>query len=202
MNKFLNFPALILLSVILVFSACKKNNPEPVNEEELITTVKMTVAEEGSILGAGTTYTWKDLDGDGPEAPVLNPATLKLNPSKTYNVRLELFNESENPVKDITEEIKAEKEDHQFFFQTSGVGYNLFKSYSGVNDANSQPVGLQFVLETKTVGSGKFKVILKHKPNKGAVGVSKGDMTNAGGQTDVEAEFDVSVALPIIITKE
>jgi len=36
-------------------------------------------------------------------------------------------------------------------------------------------------------------VTLRHQPDKGAIGVSDGDITNAGGETDIEVLFDVII---------
>ena len=36
-------------------------------------------------------------------------------------------------------------------------------------------------------------MILKHEPNKSAAGVAGGDVTNAGGETDAEMEFPITV---------
>jgi hypothetical protein len=36
-------------------------------------------------------------------------------------------------------------------------------------------------------------VTLRHEPDKGAAGVSGGDITNAGGDTDIEVTFPVVI---------
>lgn len=40
-----------------------------------------------------------------------------------------------------------------------------------------------------TYAGGDLKIVLLHEPNKDAEGVSAGDITNAGGDTDVEVTF-------------
>ena len=42
-------------------------------------------------------------------------------------------------------------------------------------------------------GNGTITVILRHEPDKDASGVSNGDITNAGGETDIEVVFNVEV---------
>ena len=37
--------------------------------------------------------------------------------------------------------------------------------------------------------SATMTVILRHEPNKAGAGVSDGDITNAGGETDIEVTF-------------
>ncbi len=60
-------------------------------------------------------------------------------------------------------------------------------------DADGNPIGITTELITSDAGSGVLTVILRHEPNKGASGVSGGDITNAGGETDIEVDFDVNV---------
>ena len=60
--------ALALLTVF-TFSSCNNDDPEVVNEEEVITTVTTTLTAGSSVI----TLTSRDLDGDGPNAPVITP---------------------------------------------------------------------------------------------------------------------------------
>jgi hypothetical protein len=101
-----------------------------------------------------------------------------------------LLNELENPVGDITEEVEEEAADHQFFFQTSVSGINI--AYADM-DTNGNPIGLSTTLTTNETASGTITVTLRHEPNKDAAGVSAGDITNAGGETDIEITFNVEV---------
>ena len=54
---------------LLVFAACSDDDtPDPVNEEEVITTMTVTLTPVGG--GTAITLRSQDLDGDGPNAPV------------------------------------------------------------------------------------------------------------------------------------
>jgi hypothetical protein len=55
----------LLTALTLFVYACKSDDPEPVNEEELITTLiyELTPADGGSSV----TFSFTDLDGDGGE---------------------------------------------------------------------------------------------------------------------------------------
>lgn len=101
-----------------------------------------------------------------------------------------LLNKQENPAGDITAEILEEDEDHQFFFQTNIAGLTV--AYSD-QDEDGNPVGLQSTATTTGTGNGTVTVILRHEPNKSATGVVSGDITNAGGETDIEVTFNVTV---------
>jgi hypothetical protein len=130
---------------------------------------------------------YQDLDGDGGNAPVLSLDTLLAN--TTYSGSIRLFNESETPAEELTAEVFDEAEEHQFFFSASGNS-----SFAYVDqDNNGFPVGLAFELVTGEAGSEILSVTLRHQPDKGASGVSDGDITNAGGETDIEVLFDVII---------
>lgn len=181
----------IALMALLVFNGCKKKKEDPTppqNEEELITTVKLKV--KNTLLSSDSTeVVWKDTDGDGGNAPTIGALTIQAN--SFYSAYLTLLDESKSShVHDITEEINNEKEEHQFFYQATG---NMSNFAYVDKDANNNPVGLQFSFQTGAAGSGTLKITLRHKPNKSATGVSSGDITNAGGETDIEVTFPVTI---------
>lgn len=182
------FQLLVAVLFVITLSNCGDDEPvEPGNEEELITTVNLTFAPTS---GTAVTMKFYDEDGeDGPINPVITGGVLKSNTE--YSVSVELLNESESPVEDITEEIEEEDKEHQFFFQVSSA-LNLTHSYDD-QDGDGNPVGLSNKMTTGDTSTGTLTVILRHEPDKSATGVSGGDVTNAGGSTDVD--FDLSVSI-------
>lgn len=183
-----NLFLLALLATGLLFvTSCSKDDPEVPNEEEVITTLTYTLTPQGG--GNAVVLSFKDLDGDGGNAPVISsPNTLAAN--TTYTGAIVLLNETESPAEDITEEIMEEDDEHQFFFSSTVGGLSV--AY-GDQDGDGNPVGLSTTLTTGAAGSGNLTVTLRHEPNKGGAGVSGGDITNAGGETDIEVTFAVSV---------
>lgn len=178
---------LTLLFVLgLLFASCGKDDPEIPNEEEVITTLRYTLSPSGG--GADVVLSFVDLDGDGGDDPVITGGTLSAN--TTYSGSLTLLNETESPAGDITEEIEEEDAEHQFFFDTNIAGLTV--SYSDT-DGDGNPVGLSSSLMTGASGSGTITVTLRHEPDKSASGVSGGDISNAGGETDIEVSFPVTV---------
>jgi hypothetical protein len=188
------------LNTALVFAlaasslvSCKKDEDEtpapstPPNEEEVITTLLLTFTDTEN---AANTYELRftDADGDGGNDPVLTGDTLPAG--RAYNLALRVLDESGSTPEEITEEIDAEAEEHQFFFQTAGI--DLQVAYADT-DANGRPVGLLNTAITGAAGSGTLTVTLRHEPNKAAPGVSDGDITNAGGETDIEVAFPVVI---------
>ncbi|MFC6245467.1 type 1 periplasmic binding fold superfamily protein [Flavobacterium psychroterrae] len=192
-SKHLKMGAIALIAA-LTFSSCSKddeNEPEPVNEEEVITTVTASYTPVGG--GTAITLLYRDLDGDGPNAPVTTVSG-PFAKNKTYNGAVTVKNESVNPAEDITTEIIEEGVDHQLFYQKTGT-LNAFTYATASNnfDKNGKPVGLQSVFTTTEVASGNLTITLRHEPNKSGVNVAAGDITNAAGSTDFEVTFSISV---------
>lgn len=173
----------ILPLFILSVTACEKDDPVIPNDGELITTLIYTLVPDTG--GDTVVLSFQDLDGDGGNEPIITGGTLQAN--TPYTASLSLLNETESPAEDINEEILEEKEDHQFFFQISG-GLDADISYADF-DANNEPVGLNTGLIAGGASEGQLTIILRHEPTKS----SSGDITNAGGETDIEATFDITI---------
>jgi hypothetical protein len=181
-----------LLAVFaFAFTSCSDDDdaPLPVNEEEVITTMTVTLAEVGGTTTETISVT--DDDGDGPNQPVISPATLELDANTEYAGSIEFLNELETPVEDITAEVAEEDEEHQVFYVPSS-SVNITVAYND-QDANGNPLGLDFTLTTGDASGGTLTVTLIHEPIKDAAGVSDGDPTNAGGETDIQESFPVSI---------
>lgn len=195
-RKFLS----ILTVGSILFASCSNDDddPAPINEGELIT--KMTI----SLVGGGQTINMIVVDEDGADGPSAPKVTVSgdLSVNTTYNGTIELLNESVNPVEAINEEIEAEADEHQFFY-TANSSLKIATTYTdkesdykkedGTTFTSVNPVGLKFTVTTTDAGTGAFTVILRHKPNKSATGVANGDITNAGGNTDIDQTFNITV---------
>ena len=179
MKKQLSYWMAALLMVTFVATGCKKDSKEPENEEELITTLKLTFTEVGGT--ATSTVTFKDADGPGGNAPTQNEQIV-LAPNKQYNCTVQVLDESKSPAVDITTEVIAEANDHQFYYEPTVVNITV----TGLNtDPNGRPLGVTSRWNCGAVsGPGTVKVTLKHKP--GAKG-SNDPVTV--GETDIEVTF-------------
>ncbi|MDT7832104.1 type 1 periplasmic binding fold superfamily protein [Flavobacteriaceae bacterium S356] len=183
-----NFKLLTLLFIATtVFVSCNDSDPVPVNEEEVITTLIATLTPQGGVTDI--TLQSQDLDGDGPNAPVITVSG-NLAANTTYNGILRVLNETETPAENVTLEVESEGDEHQFFFTSDN---NLVSSAYTDMDANGRPIGITFTLTTTNAGTGNLTITLRHEPVKTATGVSAGDITNAGGETDIEATFAITV---------
>lgn len=173
-------------------TACKRDEvdpitpPPPTNEEELITTLRLHFHSVGGAEHKHMEFT--DLDGSGGNAPVIHGDTLSAD--SVYHVHVEMLNESGSPAEDITQEIEAESDVHQFFYQVSGASATV--AYDDA-DANGHPIGLETVWTVGAASNGTVVVTLRHQPDKTASGVSSGDITYAGGETDIEVSFPLVI---------
>ena len=181
--KNLYFLATVLFTILL--ASCSKDNetPEAVNEEELITTLKVTLVpvSEGNTI----VLTTRDLDGDGPNEPVVTVSS-NLTAGVTYNGTIELLDETKSPADNITEEVEEEADEHQFFY-TIGSGLDVTATATNL-DSEGNLLGTEFELTANTASSGSLTFTLRHEPTKPNDGLS-----SAGGETDIEASFSITV---------
>lgn len=171
----------LLIGIMLFTIGCDKD-PEVPNEEELITTLIYTLTPVPN--GAPVVFSFRDLDGDGGGEPVVIAG--KLAPSTVYVGVIQLLNESVSPTENITEEVETEGLEHQFFYDFEDI--NTTFQYADV-DSENNPVGIHSTVTTGSAGIGLLTVVLRHLPDKNAPGVKDGDITNAGGETDIEVSF-------------
>ncbi len=171
--------------VALIIVSCSKDNdtPEAVNEEEVITTMTVTLSpSDGS---SSIILQTKDLDGDGPNSPEVTVSG-SLKTGVVYSGSISLLNETETPAENITEEVEEESDEHQFFF-TVGSGLDASTEYLNF-DTGGNPLGTQFSLTAGLVSSGALTVTLRHEPKKPNSGLQ-----DAGGETDIESSFNIVI---------
>jgi hypothetical protein len=174
-----------LSALLFVTASCKDDNktPEPVNEEEVITTLTVKLTPT-----TGTAIELKsfDDDGDGPNSPALAVSSA-LAANTVYSGTIELLNELESPAENITDEVNEESDEHQFVFTTNGLSDVVIDNLN--TDTNGMPLGSTFDLTTGAAGSGTITFTLRHEPTK----PNDGTLAEVGGDTDIEATFDVVV---------
>ncbi len=172
----------MMLLVAMGLLGCKKDKVDP-NEEELITTVRVKLTENGT--NTQTVFEFKDLDGDGGAAPSKFDQIV-LARGKSYNCTLEILNESVSPADNITNEILAEADDHEFFFQATDA---LVTINNLSKDGKGLPVGVTSTwTASAAAGTGTINITLKHKP-----GIKKAGDTFAVGDTDISLDFTLKI---------
>jgi hypothetical protein len=160
---------LLLAGSLTALSACDSNDPEDdggAGEEEIISNVTLTlVGDDGNTVTAEATF---------DEGGVLqNAETITLAPGVTYTGSVELLDTFND--EDITEEVRAEAAEHQFFYGVTGAtGVTVTitdeeTDYAADAEDPSElrdgvDVGLAFevAVAADATGSGQMNVVLGH----------------------------------------
>ncbi|HBK82723.1 MAG TPA: type 1 periplasmic binding fold superfamily protein, partial [Flavobacterium sp.] len=145
----------LALVAAIISASCTNDDTKTVvvNEEEVITTVRIILDGGGETIILES----RDLDGDGPNAPIITPVSGgALIAGTTYTGSVRFLNELVKPAEDITVEVEEEGDNHQVFYQLpSSVGTI---SYDDL-DINDKPIGLNFTLVTNaTAATGNLMV--------------------------------------------
>lgn len=198
-SKFL-LKALLILAIPL-FVACEGNDddiPQIVNESELITVLSITLINP--VTNDTTTAVFSDPDGPGGIPPTITPIILKFTgENDQYFANIEVLDSSNpNNLKQINPEIVEEAEMHQFFYIPNNEAIEVLSiSYDPEEetDSNGNPLGISSVWNVSGLSNQgeTVTVVLRHAPNKGAVLVATGNITYAGGETDIEVTFQLEI---------
>lgn len=198
MNHLPRFVPALAAALLLTFSACDSNEPDPVGgagEEEVITLVRLTLGSSSSMITADAVF---------DEAGVLQSIEpLTLEAGTTYDVSIDLQNTTVSPPESITEEIRDEEPDaHRFFYVPEGeVADNLTVSNLDT-DPNGDPLGLTFDLAVTDGGgdSGELRVKLRHYEEDATLPDDKQNDTAAAPEVPGVVETDVDITFPVTIT--
>lgn len=181
------------------------------HETEIISTVELSFTPDDG--GAPVVAAFTDPDGDGGVSGMAE--AIELVAGTTYTLELRLLNELEDPVEDITEEVRAEAEEHMFFIYGEGVmgpasssssalvshTYADLESDYGDNLVGEDlPLGLRNTITASAEGSSQLRVMLRHLPELNGAAQKSGDLPQAlaegealPGEVDVDVSFELSV---------
>lgn len=176
------FASILVLGLTSCSSDDDNTTPQPVNEEEVITTLILTLTSNGNPT---VTMTSDDPDGDGPNDLVITVSG-DLVAGASYQGTVQVLNRTEDPAENITEEVEEEDDEHQFFFFVNGV--DLATTYENF-DGDGNPLGTEITVDAGAASSGTYLVVLRHEPKK----PNDGSLADAGGETDLEVTFPVTV---------
>lgn len=182
MTRFLTL--LLVFSTLILSTGCGgDDDPEVENEEEVITSVTLTLFPDNTSQDV-VTFGFLDADGDGGLPPVtIVDGDLVANSVYTGMVSFG------GPDGSIDGEIVEEGEEHQVFYTNTGL--NLTFNYRDQDDAG-QPIGLSTQVLTGDASQGTLTVILRHEPNKSVMALPD-NPDAAGGSTDAEVNFNVTI---------
>lgn len=168
----------LFIAIVVGIQSCTDpaTPPTPTNETELITTLKVELTD--TLTGQKLNYFFRDLDGEGGNAPS-QWDTIKLADSSYYRVSLKFLNESNpNSIKNITLEIDAEKNNHIICYTPTVVNAII----SRTDTDGTYQVGINSTWKTGTFSAGNITIALKHQP-----GIKNGGCDP--GETDVQVVF-------------
>jgi hypothetical protein len=193
MKIYVSIIVFVLFPLLISCEDKEVPKPEVINEEELITTVKLVMVDQSNSTIVREAVFFEDPFGEPGNNITID--TIRLDQNKEYLVTVYLMDQSKNPVDTISSEVKEEADEHQLFY--------LFKDMDGANadnltidylpgdvDSHNVPLGLTPKFSSTTTLKGKLTLILKHqagvKPTSGL-----GDINQ--GETDVEVVFPVKI---------
>lgn len=183
-----------LLATMLLVSC--GDDPEPPNEEELITTLTVTLTPTG---GAPITMTFKDLDGEGAGVPEITYSSggdaAVLSASTTYTAEIALLDESVSPPENIRVEIEEEADEHLFCFYQDGLS-GLEIAYADteanyITGGSTRVVGLATTWTTTTTGEGTVTIKLFHQTGGSKTGNCPASTSTV--ETDIEVQFNIVI---------
>ena len=194
---------LSMLVLALVFTGCSDDNPPPVEPQEVITTVVVTLTGAD---GMDYVMRWEDPEYAVGEIMAGYSGDESI-PEGAYTGDIQLYNNTLPPEDEgytVTNEIMEEGDggsiDHQFFFTALGglvvdsVAYLDLDSPAEGQTApcgENKPIGQQFSMVAVS-GMGELGVLLIHEPEKCADGMSDG-IWNGVGDDDVDLQFPLTV---------
>jgi hypothetical protein len=199
--------SLSALAALVLAAGCPNvENPEEDNEQEVITTVRLTFTPQ--LEGGGPAIVVSHADPENDGNPVIDPITLQNG--VVYTLAVEFLNELEDPAEDITEEIADEDDEHQVFIYGSAVegpatsanaNKRVEHAYAD-EDGDGLPLGLLNTITAVAAGTGDFKLMLRHLPPEGGNAQKTANLAAdfaAGGSAGIAGDVDADVTFPLTV---
>ncbi len=178
MKSYFNIKLFFTLVVATVLiTSCDKDNTGT-TEQEVITTINFFAK-----VNSGPTFkfAWRDLDGDGGNAPQID--TIRLLKDSTYTFETQVLDETQALVKNISDAIHNNQESHIFIYKP---GTNNFSMEITDKDKNGNKIGLVGNILTQNAGKSTLQIILRHLPTDKTA-------SDPGGETDIDVSFPVVI---------
>ena len=171
-------------------------------ETEVISRVQLTFTPGDG--GDAIVAAFSDPDGDGGMSGTAE--AIELMAGVSYSLSLELLNDLEDPAEDITEEIRAEAEEHLVLMAEEGglltIAYDDLESDYGANAVGDDlPVGLMTTVDAGAAGSSNLRVMLRHLPELNGEPQKTADLPDlfaSGGDLPGDVDVDVTFELTVI----
>lgn len=149
----------------------------------------MALEDTSDNIKNNVTVTYRDLDGPGGMAPIVD--TLKLRTGVTYLTTVLLLNDRTTPVTVLNPEILREAKAHRVWYTvSSGISSKMSVAYLDSDGAN--PLGLVVYISVShtTVSTGSLRVVLRHYDPES---VKLSDLNGILGAVDIDATFPILI---------
>jgi len=157
----------------------------PCTEEIWISTVRSSFLSQGGTEQKYFTVFTHEADGGSPSMPLDT-----LGADTVYDVHVDVWSTTCGQGRNIAPVIEAEGDLYQFFYLADSVDISF--AYNDT-DVNGLPIGRTTEWTANSISSGGLRLVLRNAPDKNAAGVSDGDITNAGGMTDIDWVFPMVI---------
>jgi len=190
-TNYLNFMKNIKLFIMAIFcltliTSCKDDddNPEPVNEEELITNVTLTFTNTAN---AGDVVIMSNVAPDGQEGAFTNTVIGTFTAGQSYSLDLEITNESDPAdIDDVLNDDIIPEGDEHFFKYNNTLGLGMIRDASDLAGANDTNLGVSTTWTSGAAGTGNLQIILVHQPE------TADDSNQFGSTTGGEEDFNIT----------
>jgi len=173
---------LLIIVTLIGFFGCKKTTtPSNENEHEAITKVSLLFFENGI---ATDTFSINDPDGDGGNLP-LTIDTIYILKNKSYTCITKLYNSTQIPAKDVTQNIINQANAHELFYLHNTL-VNITRTDK---DNDGFTLGLNTIWQIPdTLQSGIVRIKLMHKPF-----IKGNNDSHTLGHSDVDVNFPLTI---------
>jgi hypothetical protein len=174
---------LLIISTGWLLVGCTKDEQTvaPTNDNEAITTATLQLTSK-----ANPAQVVKATVDKLNTTPDFSQASLTLTANTTYTGTILLSDKTKTPTLDVSAEIRKEQNEHLLIYTPSPAALLTVTITDRDTNPTPYPVGLTVEVSTKTAGTGKLNVVLRHQP-----GAKNGTATP--GTTDLDTSFDVVV---------
>lgn len=189
-TNYLNFMKTTKLFIMAIFcltliTSCNNDDdPEPVNEVELITNVTLTFTNTAN---SADVVVMKNIAPDGQEGAFTNSINGRFTAGQSYSLDLNITNESDpNDVDDVLNDDVIPEGDEHFFKYNNTLGMSMMRDASDLSGANGSRLGVSTTWTTGAAGTGNIQIILVHEPD------SADDSNQFGTTTGGEEDFNIT----------
>ncbi|MFD2567969.1 type 1 periplasmic binding fold superfamily protein [Pseudotenacibaculum haliotis] len=178
--------AVLCLALVTSFVSCNDNDdPEPVNEEELITDVVLTFT---NVANANDTVVLTNNAPDGQDGTFTNDVQGNFTAGATYALTLSIQNSSETPAEDVLNgDIIPEGDEHFFVYAVNGINLTMTRDNDDVDGAGGSKLGVKTTWIAGAASTGSVRIQLIHEPTTTDDSDNFGSAT--GGSNDLNITF-------------